>query len=441
MSVTAVDEEAAERLSRALGGHPPVVHAEAFVYPAAAPAFESAPGAVRPRLAADRLRLYVHVPFCNYKCSFCHFATRVDDSRDLRERYVAAVARELEWIEPNTPLVQLFVGGGTPTALPADLLDRLLGAVFERVTPFGHEVHTVEASPESITEAHVRVLRSRGVGRVSMGVQSLEDGVLEAVHRRHGREQVTAAIDLVVGSGLILNVDLMYGLPGQTEDSFRRDLEAVAARGVHSVTLYGLRVTEKSAVGRALAAEGRRLDLARLLRWRRFVAGTAGDLGFLRVRPHTFKRPGTVADRHRRVVCFDEKVLGHQLGVGMSARSTLGEHVYRNHRGTDEYVARLEAGRSPVDAAIRLDEADRKTKFVARSLGEGLPLSRAAYERAFGVAVEREFGEPLDRLAAAGLVTRGDGSITLTETGHLLYDRVLLNFYPKRALAWLRSHA
>jgi oxygen-independent coproporphyrinogen-3 oxidase len=426
-----------ERIVRAVGDVPGVVRAEAFVYPAAAPAFEDADGEERPPLSADRLRLYVHVPFCNYKCSFCHFVTRVDGSRAHRERYVAALERELLWIEPGTRLVQLFVGGGTPTALPPDLLDRLLASVFARTTPFGDDVHTVEASPESVTDAHLRVLRARGIGRVSMGVQSLDEAVLGEVHRRHGSAQVLDAVERIVGSDLILNVDLMYGLPGQTEASFRHDLETVAGRGVHSVTLYGLRVREGARVGRAL----RHADLPRILAWRRFVRRLAEDLGFTQVRPHTFKRPGTIADRHERVVCFDDRVQGHQFGAGTSARSLLGETVYRNRVSLDDYVARVEAGTSPVEAVFRMTEEDRRTKFVARTLGEGKVLRRDAYERAFGRSFESDHGALLERLAAGGLVEDVGEGWSLTETGLDLYDRVIVSFYPSRAIAWLRARS
>src|SRR5512139_1732574 len=213
-----------EAVAAALGATPPVTHAAAHVYPAAAPAFTPSPREERDRPTTRELRLYVHVPFCNYRCNFCYYATRVGDERAQQERYVDALARELAWVEPGARLSQLFVGGGTPTVLPADLLDRMLARVFEVLPPTGQHGHTVEASPESVTEDHVAVLRARGVHRVSMGVQSLDPGVLDGVQRRHDRRQVMDAVALVAGAGLILNVDLMYGLPGQSEESFRHDL-------------------------------------------------------------------------------------------------------------------------------------------------------------------------------------------------------------------------
>jgi oxygen-independent coproporphyrinogen-3 oxidase len=438
----ASDDALTDAIVAALGAVPPVVRAEAFVYPAAAPAFVAADGAARPRPASDHLRLYVHVPFCAYHCRFCHFATVVGADRARQQRYVDAVIRELDWIEPGTPLSQLFVGGGTPTALAPDLLDRLLGAVFGRTRPHGTNVHTVEASPESVAPAHLAVLASHGVGRVSMGVQSLDDDVLAGVARGHGRAQALAAIDRLVGAGFIVNVDLMYGLPGQSEAGFRDAVAEVAARGVHSMTLYAVRVTPTSSVGRAVAREGRALELATLFRWRRVARDAAIERGYAQVRGHTFKRRGTIADRHVREVCHDERVQGLQLGVGMSARSQLLDALYRNRRGFDAYVEAVEAGRSPVDGVMVLRDEDRGTKLIARTIGEGGVLARAAYALAVGRSLDADHGATIAELTAAGLleeVEADGGGLRLTATGRLLYDRVLVRFYPPAAVARLRT--
>ena len=429
-----------DRVAAALGSTPSVTHAAAHVYPAAAPAYTASPCEEREHPATRELRLYVHIPFCNYKCNFCYYATRVGDTREQQERYVAALERELSWLEPGSRLSQLFVGGGTPTVLPADLLDRTLASVFQAMPATGEHGHTVEASPESITSAHVEVLRARAVHRVSMGVQSLDPQVLDGVHRRHDRQQVMDAVDLVVGSGLILNVDLMYGLPGQSQQSFRSDLEALAERGAHSVTLYDLRVTKRTPLGRSLRDE-ERLDLLRLLDWRAFVRRVTAELGFTQTRWHTFKRLDTVAARHERAPCFDAEMQGYQLGIGNSARSHLRTTIYRNHDRMHDYLRRVEAGVSPVEQVFRLGEADLQTQFVARSLGDGRPLERRAYQHAFGRPIEADYGEALARLVGAGLVSDLDDHLVLSDVGRLVYDRVMLQFYPKHAIDWLWAQA
>jgi oxygen-independent coproporphyrinogen-3 oxidase len=424
------------RVAHALASVPRAAYSVPHVYPSAAPAYTSAPKAERPLPATDQMRLYVHVPYCRYHCTFCYFAVRVGADAAAMKRYVAALARELEWAPSGTPLSQLFVGGGTPTALDPEYLDAMLGAVFGRLPSSGTGVHTVETSPETITPEHIAVLKRHGIGRVSMGIQSLDGEVLGTVHRKQTESQALAACELLVDSGLILNVDLIYGLPHQTEDGFRRDVETIAARGVPAVTLYSLRSNERTAVARSMRDEDR-FDLPSLMRWRAFVKRCAEDLGYTQTRWHTFKRLDTVARKHERLPCFDDRMSGYQLGIGMSARSHLGHVVFRNHDRLEEYLARVESGVSPVEQIFPLDEDDRKTQFVARTIGDGKTLVREEYAHAFGRPFDEDYGELLGRLAGAGLLEDDGATIALSGLGGLVYDLVMLAFYPARAQRWL----
>lgn len=427
-----------DRIAAALGPAAGLAYSPPHDYPMSVPFFDNTPRIQRPRPGFDKLRLYAHIPFCNYGCSYCFFAKRIGAGSDQMERYVKALKRELEWIEPGTPLSQLFVGGGTPTALSPELLDEVLSAIFARMTGDDSEVHTVETSPESITEEHVRVLRDHNIGRVSMGIQSLDEDVLDTVNRRHSAEQALAACELLVDAGFILNIDLIYGLPRQTHESFRRDLEIVASRNIHAVTLYDLRVNERTPVTRAIDDE-ERWNLSRLVAWRAFVRDAAENLGFTQTRWHTFKRLDSIAARHERAPCFTPDGSGYQLGVGMSARSQLGYTVYRNNPHFNAYLQRMENGDSPVEETIHLDEGDRKTQFVARSLGDGKPLDRAAYESAFGTRIDDEFGEAIDRLRDNGVLDDNDRQLYLTDIGKLVYDLVTVSFYPDHAFKWLKK--
>ena len=433
---SALDAPTLQRVASALASVPRAAYSVPHVYPSAAPAYTEAPMEERPPLDAEKLRLYVHVPFCRYHCTFCYFAVRIGASTETMARYVRALGRELELAPSGAPLSQLFVGGGTPTALPPELLDELLETVFRRHPPVPGNVHTVETSPETISPAHVEVLRRRGVGRVSMGIQSLDGEVLGTVHRQQTSAGALSACELLVASGLILNVDLIYGLPGQTEESFLRDLDAIAERGVPSFTAYSLRVNERTPVAKVLE-DGNPFDLAGLMRWRAFVQRSAEERGYTQTRWHTFKRLDTIASTHERLPCFDDDMSGYQLGIGMSARSHLGYTVYRNHEQLPIYLRRIEQGQSPVEQVFRLDEDDRKTQAIARSLGDGKPLARAHYERIFGRPVDEDFGEVLASLRSGRLLEDDGSTLVLSELGRLVYDLVTLAFYPRRAREWL----
>lgn len=423
-------------LASAVGAASSVAYGPAFIYPISAPAFVARPRAQREHPRFSHLYLYVHIPFCNYACNFCYYAKRIGANRDQKERYVAALLRELTLVEPGTTLSQLFVGGGTPTALPPDLLAVVLAGIKGRMGRVDDGDHTVEVSPESLLEEHLAVLKQNGVRRVSMGIQTLREDVLAKVRRKHTSREALDACDKVVRSGLILNVDMMYGLPGYSEQMLQSDIEALADRGVHSVTFFNLRVNKNTPVSTLIGAD-EQLDLARLVRWRAFIRKIAAKLGYVQTRWTTFQRPDGVGASYRRAPAATDSGEGRLFGIGMSSRSHLGYTIYRNHENLEAYIERIDSGESPVEQVLELDEGDRKAHYVAHTLGDGRSLDVVDYERSFGRRFDEEFQEPLQRLRDGGLVAVANGEIKLTETGKLVYDRITEAFYPTHAREWL----
>lgn len=432
--ITAADTTAPLDFQRLRDALPPpahVLYAPPHVFPMSVPDFATEPESERPAIPPDEpLGLYLHIPFCRYACNFCFYVKTVSASRDEMERTVRTLERELAAVPTGTKLNQLFVGGGTPTALPPDLLDAALDAALARMDRRKESIHTVECSPETVTPDHVEVLLKHGVRRISMGIQSTEDAVLAKVHRRHSGDEALEACRMLAASHLMLNVDLIYGLPGQTEKGFRDDLEAVVRAGADCVNIYNLRVNESTPV-MDLLEEDERLELENLVRWRALVRCATEELGFVQTTWQRFLRRGLEFDL--------DLTSANLFGAGVSARSFLDGAVYRNHTSLRTYNERVEAGRSPVETVFRLDPESRRTYFVTRSLGAGKPLDLAAYEAAHGSAFEADHGEVQARLERCGLLENDGAQVRITEAGGLVWDLVTLAFYPPRLRAWLRQ--
>lgn len=442
-------ESRIQEIFEALGYFNYLTFAPPNIYPMSAPAFQKAEHAPRPDYAevGGPIGLYAHIPFCNYACSFCFYAKRIGETRETMVRYVDALEKELAWVQPGTPLTQLYVGGGTPTALPPELLDRTLTALFRNVVR-GAITHTVECSPDSLTDAHIEVLLRHQIGRISMGIQSTHDDTLDHIRRKHAGEVALATCAKLVSHGFMVNVDLIYGLPGQTHEHFQRDLELVSASGAHSITAYNLRVNDRTPIAQKIG-DDERLGPHRLVHWRAFVRHAAAELGYGQTRGHTFIRSTGTDPGSRRAATFRELTShGQQFSAGLSSRSRLNGTVYRNTPDLAAYLECIESGRSPVAEIFPLDASGSRIRYIALTLGEGELLDPADYQRTFGTPFEEDFAAPLQTTREAGLLAEGPNSsadasaattYALTPEGKLVYDKVLLAFYPAEVKQWLKD--
>ena len=200
--------------------------------------------------------LYVHVPFCARKCSYCAFYSE-PSSGELIERYVGALIRELESVAADLKPRTIYFGGGTPSLLNLRQWERILGAM-ERLRIGGAEEWTVECNPATVSLDKARLLRSGGVNRMSLGVQSLHAALLDGLGRVHTREMAFKSFDILRQAGFDnLNLDLMFAIPGQTLDVWRETLTEAAALGSEHLSSYEVIYEEDTPLYEQLQA-GRR---------------------------------------------------------------------------------------------------------------------------------------------------------------------------------------
>jgi oxygen-independent coproporphyrinogen-3 oxidase len=348
--------------------------------------------------------LYVHVPFCAHRCGYCDFVT-VTGHEDLRARYVDALAAELR--ETLTAPETIFVGGGTPSILEDADLARLLAAL-----PPAAEV-TVECNPETVTPAKAQVLVKSGVTRVSLGAQSFRPHLLDVLERRAGPAQIRAAAGILRDAGVkSLNLDLIFGVPGQAAGDLRTDLEAALALEPDHVSAYeleakpGTRFTHRH--GRELERQAEAME-----DYYEQVVATLRTAGYRWYETANFCRPGHEC-RHNLGYW-----LGHDyLGLGVGAVSTIGLERRRNRPGLAGYLEAVEAGRRPPAEVELLSPEARGMERLMLGLRLDVPL------RLNGLAALLD-EDACDRLAAAGMLRRNNGSLELTECGRFLANDVV----------------
>jgi oxygen-independent coproporphyrinogen-3 oxidase len=372
--------------------------------------------------------LYVHIPFCEAKCSYCDFYS-VPAGGVQESHYVDALAAESETRTPAgfAPRT-VFVGGGTPTALEDADFVRMLDLVRRLAVPGGRLVEwTVEANPGSLTPAKARALADAGVTRISLGVQSFDDAVLRSVGRVHDAKTAREAVAIARGSGVpAVSLDLLFAIPGQGLATFERDLAEAVALGTDHVSAYALLYEHGTAMARRrdeglVEREEEDIELT-MMRRAREVLGAAG---FRRYETSNFARPGRECLHN---VNYWRN--GEYLGLGASAASYLGGERRTNVASWRDYETAALGGRDPVVFRERLAERDAMGEEIMLRLRMAEGLSFAALSARWGLDARRRYDTLVRRFAAAGLleVTEGGDRVAFSERGLEVADGVLAEF-------------
>jgi oxygen-independent coproporphyrinogen-3 oxidase len=368
------------------------------------------------------LGLYVHVPFCTKRCYYCSFNTAPLERPAEMRRYLEAARREVDLLG-GTPwaasieIATIFFGGGTPSLLQPDELAGILETVRRHFTVAPGAEVTVECNPESVSRGKLAAYREAGVNRISLGVQSLDDGILPRLGRLHDARGARAAFEAAREAGCDnLSVDLMYGLPDQDPATFARSVDGVLGWQPEHLSAYGLTLDAGSlwaVTGVAgLPPEGMVVDQY----WALVRAAAAGGLEHYEI--SNYARPG-FRSRHNQIYWH----AAEYLAIGPGACGYLGDVRYGNVKPVARYCATLEARALPIDASERLTARQRlgERLMLGLRVADGVP--RAWIE-------ERVEGEPglartLARWRDAGLLAERAERVALTEAGFLVSDALL----------------
>jgi len=349
--------------------------------------------------AAGWVGAYVHVPFCRRVCPYCDF-TVVSGKDHLMARYVDALVAEIGRCEPfERPLDAIAVGGGTPSRLGPDGLGRVVGALRDRCGLAGDAEVSLEANPEDWSPGDAEALVGAGFTRVSLGVQSFDPAVLADLGRVHTPDQADAAVAAARAVGFrTVSLDLIYGSPADTPESWRGSVRRALASGIEHLSAYALTVERGTALARAVAAGAPAPDEDRQADAYEEAVAAASAAGLIRYETSNFAAPGH-ACRYNLLTWAQGEYLafgcaahGHRAGVRTRAIARL-----------DRYLEAVEAGRSAVRGTERLAPWGRELERLMLGLRRAAGVAAGRAGRAL---VESEDGA---RLREAGvLVARGD---------------------------------
>ena len=363
--------------------------------------------------------VYISIPFCEQKCTYCNFASGVF-SEKLLPRYIEALAAEIRAAGFSEPPDTLYLGGGTPSLLAPEQLETLLAALPARAW---HEA-TIEASPLTISPEKAAAWAALGIDRVSLGVQSFVAREAAETGRKHTAEDVEREVEILRRAGIAnINIDLIAGLPHQTGESWRASLDWLRRIDPPHVSVYMLEVDDDSRLGLELRSGGGRYGAAnvpgdgQIAQFYETAAAELRQMSILRYEISNFSRAGAESGHNLKYWTMQP-----YLGFGADAHSFDGRRRWRNAESPAGYVARFDAGQG-VHAGI--EEFDPRRRAEERMF-TGLRLSRGvqatpAELAAYAVPI-REFG------ARGWLEQESGGRLRLTPSGILFSNEVFQAF-------------
>jgi len=372
--------------------------------------------------------VYIHIPFCRSRCSYCDFATGIYQE-SLAQRYVTALVKELtelEHLQLGSEIDSVYLGGGTPSLLLPEQVEQILAAVHRRFAISADAEITMEMNPGSLALETLRDFRRLGVNRASFGAQTFDDRELASLGRSHSAAETRQTFFELRRAGFQnVNFDLIAGLPGQTLEGWRRNVqEALTLRPEH-LSFYLLEVHQ----GTPLAAQirqGRQPapddDLA--ARMYELMLEESCLAGYEHYEISNLCLPGFEA-RHNTKYW----TTAPYYGFGCSAHSYDGKlRRWANDRDVQRYLELIEAGKSPIKESWDLSDQDRQaeTVFLGLRLMKGFNVRN--YQETFGTDLCERYGEDLERFLDAGLIELRGDLIRLTRSGALLSNEVFAAF-------------
>jgi oxygen-independent coproporphyrinogen-3 oxidase len=380
--------------------------------------------------------LYVHIPFCRRKCNYCDFPSYAG-MQSCHADYIRTVQREIETVssDQTARFDTIFVGGGTPTVVGAERLVGILQACREHLDIAAEAEITVEANPGTVNLEELSTLHQAGVNRLSLGVQSLHDRELEMLGRIHSAQEAIRAYHMARCAGLAnINIDLIFGLPGQSIHDWRDTLERAMPLHPEHLSLYALTVEEGTplaswlhhgqlpAIDDALAAD--MYELAECLLARE---------GYVHYEISNWadQRNGVDAEGVPKLACAHNlKYWRNQpyLGLGAAAHSYDGQRRTANTVDPADYMARVWAGQQATVQSEFADADQRMGETMMLGLRLTTGVSEVDFERRFGTSLGATYGREIDDLIADGLLARDERGVRLTPRGRLLGNRVFAAF-------------
>jgi oxygen-independent coproporphyrinogen-3 oxidase len=363
------------------------------------------------------LAAYLHVPFCYQRCGYCNFSL-LAGREDLHARYVDAVLTELSWLEKPQQVETIFLGGGTPSILTPSLMERLLIGIKTWLPIHGVSEWSIEANPRDITPSNLTLWRDFGINRVSIGGQSFQARKLRVLERDHTPEDLVRSIEVAALHMPRVSLDLIFAAPQETLQEWRSDLQQSLDCGIGHLSTYGLTFEKGSRFyGQLQRHQITKADELLELDMYNMAIDTLGAGGIEHYEISNFAAKGQECQHNQAYWNSDR-----WWGFGPSAASYLGDTRSVNHRGTLQYLRRIETNRSPINEQDQLTQDQQCRERFVFGMRQRKGVDWQQLQMGFPKATLQAIEKILVRHIASGWIEPMGSSVRLTRAGLVISD-------------------
>ena len=360
------------------------------------------------------LGIYVHIPFCKQKCSYCDFISYCDKN-DLIEKYIKALKQEIKNSSVNEyEISTIYIGGGTPSYIESKYISEILKTIKQKYNISRNVEITIEVNPGTATKEKLRDYVEAGINRISIGLQSCNNNLLKMIGRIHTYEEFLSTYKLAREVGFKnINVDLMIGLPNQTLDDVKKSLEEISKLNPEHISVYSLIVEEGTPIEKKIADEQLKLpneELEREEYWE--VKKSLESLGYKHYEISNFAKTGY--ESKHNLNCWEQK---EYLGFGAAAHSYMKKTRYSNTENIEKYINQeMQSKQLHIVHEVQKEE-EQKKEYMLLGLRKIDGVQISSFKNKFGCNPIMEFKNELNKLTQEGLIKIDLDQIKLTEKG------------------------
>lgn len=381
---------------------------------------------VEEMLAGRPINIYIHFPFCIQKCAYCYYKTTQLKQSQLAgiDNYVGAVCREIELATKHfhladRPVISIYFGGGTPTLMNKDNWHRIVKCLYNNLK-IDRPEFTVEAEPIMLTEKKADILQEIGVNRLSLGIQSFCDEIVRLAGRKDTEKQALKAIETAKTTGAIINIDLLSGLAGETQETWAYSIQQALSVNVESITVYKMELYSNT--GYFAEIRNQTLELPpeeQELEFMRYALDQFEQAQYLPWSFFTFTKMGRYVHTHSPSIWQGDDC----YGFGASAFGSLGDWLFQNTNDLERYIAAVAANELPLNRGYHLTSLERMGRNVALAM-KLVSLDLNEFQNKYGFRLESLCSSTIKQLESEGFILLSENQIRLTSKGILYGDYV-----------------